>query len=232
MNTTNAFFLADDSLGLVEKEALHQWAEIRMGFPLPYEQLQRICAQTQDQPHQQKWTLQVGRGWNIVRNGATLTVTRDGMEDGQVVIAEREIEWSLVENDGELDEMSNALFIKLPETMGTDVHDKDYAFFLSDASRTGKLDFMPPWRQKAIPLRDFLRGQKVPLHRRGVAYVIYLKSQDENNDSIIAVFVERDDDKTFFRGTHGKWVIDDRFGLRTEKESEQRIRLPLPAMIV
>ena len=81
----NDVFLLNGELDLVKKEALYLWANRRMeGHLLPYEQLQRICNQLTEHAHQQQWTLQVGGGWNIIRNGMALYVKRPGMNASEL----------------------------------------------------------------------------------------------------------------------------------------------------
>jgi len=215
----NGTFELSSSLGIVEKEALHQWAEIHMGFPLSYDQLQRICTQLEDHPTQQRWTLQVGRGWNIMRNGMTLTTTQEGMEAEKKAFVEREVEWSAVQNDIELDDVEDALHIQLPASVDI----ADCVFVLSNAGHTGKWGFTLPWRENPIELRDFLRGQKIPLHRRSCAPVLYLK---RDKPCLVAVFVEREDGNRSFGGVQGKWIVGAKFSVET-KESGQRVCLLL-----
>lgn len=223
MKCGNVFVLGNSALGLVEKEALHQWAESQMGFPLPYDQLQRICSQLAEQPQQQKWTLQVGRGWNIVRNGTALTAVREGMEDDKEQgTVERVLAWSLVESDDEPEASEDTLLIQLSDIF--DPTDADCSFVLSDASHTKKVGFTPPWRENPIELHDFLRGQKVPLHRRGCAPVVYLNRRD--GPSLVAVFIEQEDGHDRFAEKRGKWIVDAIFNVATE-EAGQRVRLDL-----
>ncbi len=113
---TETFVMSGESITLVEKEALHQWAKTRVGYPLPYDQLRRLCLQLQERADEQQWTLQVGGGWNIIRNGITLTALRDGMVSDDQEIIERELDWSLVENGGDnpVDNIDKALLIQMP----------------------------------------------------------------------------------------------------------------------
>jgi hypothetical protein len=212
-------FILNGSLGLVEKEAFYLWARSQMmGYPLSYDQLQRICAQIADHPHQQQWTLQVGGGWNIVRNGAALSVTGVGIEDKGTETPERELEWSFVDDTVESQEMDNALLVRLSERADVD---NNCFFVLSDACRTGKLLFTPPWRENPLELRDFLRGQKIPLHLRGCTPVIYLQK-----DEMVAVFVERPEGEHHFGDKIGRWIVDAQFNVETVRAG-QRIRLQL-----
>ena len=222
MKDRDVFMLRDSSLGLVEKEALHQWARSRMGFPLPYDQLQRICTQLEEQPNQQKWSLQVGRGWIMMRNGAVLSATREAMEFNEQDFVEQRLDWSIVANDGEPEVTKDAIHIQLRDVSV----DKSYSFVLSNANHVRKLGFTPPWRENPVRLCDFLRGQKVLLHRRDCASVIYLKGDEP---CLIAVFVERQDGVHNVGGTKGKWVVDAEFSATTVQEVGQRkIRLKLP----
>lgn len=217
-----SFLISGESLDLVKREALHQWAKACMGFPLPYDQLERIVAQIQSQHHQQTWTLQVGRGWSIVRSGVALVARKEGMEN--IITAssvEREIEWSLVDSDCEPNEVKDSLQIQLPDSINTD----DCDFVVSDAGQTGTWAFTPPWRENPIRLKDFLRGQKVPLHLRGSASVVFLKR--DGGLSLVAVFVEQDRDDNVFGKKRGKWIVDGKFSIGAEVSTGCRIRLKL-----
>jgi hypothetical protein len=214
------FILDGSTLDLVEKEAFYLWAKSKMmGHPLTYDQLQRICIQLTDHPHQQQWTLQVGGGWNIVRNGAVLFVTRDGMENKGTESLERRLDWSFVHATAELQETEDALLMRL--SGNAELDETKCSFVLTDASRTGKLLFYPPWRENPVELRDFLRGQKVPLHLRGCTPVILLDHQN-----VAAVFVERPGGEHHFGGKVGRWIVDAQFSVDRERAGHQ-IRLQL-----
>jgi hypothetical protein len=208
LNEMKKEFILKGSLGVVEKEALYLWARSQMmGYPLSYDQLQRVCAQIAVHPHQQQWTLQVGGGWNIVRNGAALSVTGGGTEDKGTEKLERELEWSYVDDTVESQEMVDALLVRVDNT--------NCIFVLSDARRTGKCLFTPPWRENPLELRDFLRGQKVPLHLRGCTPVIRL-----HQGEVVAVFVERSEGEHHFGGKIGRWIVDAQFDVEKERAGQ------------
>ena len=68
----------------------------------------------------------------------------------------------------------------------------------------GNLSFKPPWRENPIKIMEFLRGQKVPLSRRGEAEVLCLVPPEES-PQILAVYVENSK-----HGDHGdsvgRWI--------------------------
>lgn len=209
----NHFILDGSTLDLVEKEAFYLWATSKMvGHPLTYDQLQRICGQLTDHPHEQQWTLQVGGGWNVVRNGAALFVTRDGIMENEEKRPERKLDWSFVQDAAEPTE--NVLLIRLSENVEFD--ETKCCIVLADASRTGNLLFHAPWRENPVKLRDFLRGQKVPLHLRGCVPVILLDQR-----TVVAVFVERPGGEHHFGGKVGRWIVDAQFCVESERASHQ-----------
>ena len=109
-----------------------------------------------------------------------------------------------------VDNIDKALLIQMPAN--DDLVETDCRFILCDAKRTKKWDFTPPWRENPMELRDFLRGQKVPLHRRGCAPVVYAKHKDKA--SLAAVFIEKKDGDCVFRDMVGTWVVNRKYKIR------------------
>ena len=169
-------------LALIHREALHLWSK-QSGIHLSNDQLQRVCTQLEMYPNSLQWTLQIRDGWNIVRNGATLSIYHDGDTD-RAAGTETPIDWCLVEGEIEADS-KYALFIWLNE-----VPSDDAAFVVSTAGQVKNTSFIPSWKSKPIKVKEFLRGQKIPLHQRDQAPVI------RQGDNVVAVFV------------NGKWEVD------------------------
>jgi hypothetical protein len=172
-------------LSFMHREALHMWSKER-GIHLSNDQLQRICKQLEMYPNSLQWTLQIRDGWNMVRNGATLSVSHDGDMD-EPFGTETPIEWSLVVEDEDMqaDISNHAVFLRLDE-----IPPDDTEFFISTSGTVKNSSYMPSWKNKPIKVKDFLRGQKIPLHQRDNIPVI------RQGDNVVAIFV------------NSKWVVD------------------------
>ena len=182
---TNRYFplpLDQNKLTLVAREALHSWSKQR-GAVLSYDQLQRVCAQLESYPDAIQWTLQVGEGWNIVRNGASLDVVHDGDVE-EALVQEQPIEWSLVEGAVDADG-KDLIMIRLDKAPSDNP-----AFVRSTSGQVSNAPFTPSWRNNPIKVKEFLRGQKVPLHLRDQVPVVQLGGK------VVAVFI------------NGKWEVD------------------------
>jgi hypothetical protein len=76
--------------------------------------------------------------------------------------------------------------------------------------------FVPPWRKGRSPIKvkDFLRGQKVPLHYRSGAPILYLVG----DDTAVAVYVKQNDG-------HGKWIMHADFEAADDTNEERIVEL-------
>jgi tRNA(Ile)-lysidine synthetase-like protein len=195
-------FLLPESptLNLVEKEALHRWATQQM-VTLPYDQLQRICRQLQDYPTSQQWTLHVGSGWNVVRNGKALDLQQHVELPAMNALDGQMLTW-VIGPDGSSDD---DLVLRMPSS--------DLQFSLSTAGKVSRWLFTPSWRveHRPIKLKDFLRGQKIPLHLREHIPIIYVRG----TATLVAVQVD-----------DAKWIVDAAFDPAVG--DGHRVRLILP----
>lgn len=204
MSTESKFLLPNDShtLTIVEQEALHLWVAraTQRQLILSYDQMQRIRKQIENFPNRLQWTLDVGDCWNIRRNGKALAVSNTVYEDGKEQItdarsAEEEtlIPWKIVTPDSypetnndphEMICVHELRFSNLPH--GPDISNIVIKC-VKDVSNTV---FIPPWRKgrSAIEVREFLRGQKVPLHCRDDSFVLCYS--DESSIHALAVYLE------------------------------------------
>eukprot|EP00550_Attheya_septentrionalis_P007290 CAMPEP_0198291730 /NCGR_PEP_ID=MMETSP1449-20131203/9163_1 /TAXON_ID=420275 /ORGANISM="Attheya septentrionalis, Strain CCMP2084" /LENGTH=658 /DNA_ID=CAMNT_0043990409 /DNA_START=377 /DNA_END=2353 /DNA_ORIENTATION=- len=226
-----------ESFDIVLEEALHSWASTN-GYYLPYDQLKRICQQLSDYPQQRQWTLHVGGGWNIVRTGDILELHASDEDENHrdVPILPRlsimgRYQGSLLDTDDcPTIENGTELLIKVGSEEASNfsvqrVEDQAGAPFL----------FLPPWRKGRSPIKvkEFLRGQKVPLHLRDHAPMICL-----DHTHIVAVFVPSNSSSSndeAMTNNSGKWIVHADFeppsifkdDLDVDKQDDIIIRLQL-----
>lgn len=186
------FLLSGQStvMTLVEKEALHLWSKQR-GCTLSYDKLQGVCKQLDEHPDTSQWTLQVGDKWNIIRNGASLDLINDHGQDGdnKDTLEAVAVEWSLVQGIAETNQ-DGILFVRVSQapTCGT------VAFRRCLSASINQQPFTPFWKNKPIKVKEFLRGQKIPLHLRG-----QIPSIVSDNGVVIALHIK------------GEWEVDAAF---------------------
>uniref|UniRef100_A0A7S1DBA1 Uncharacterized protein n=1 Tax=Cyclophora tenuis TaxID=216820 RepID=A0A7S1DBA1_CYCTE len=190
------------------------------GHSLPYDQLQRVCQQLMDYPDHQKWTLNVGKGWNVIREGGTLDF---GLASSDVVSdADFEkknpptvLSWTTTTTTTTTNhqaDLPDAIQITKSPQMTTATTE----FFLSTGRHGSTWLFTPPWRSGHSPVKvkDFLRGQKIPLHLRKSTPLIYATTG--GNPTVVAILVE------------GKWIVDAHFGLEQQQAGGETIQILLP----
>jgi len=238
------FYLPERPMELVHKEALYRWIMLRYqqqrhvdtssssldlnaSRPLfvSYEQVRRVHQQLNDYLERRQWRLNLGRHWDLVRQGDVLELVRTGdstnsndndgngnntgCTDERQPITGKALEWSVVDsNDARHDEtrisnsvsdLDGTLRLSLPRSLlssplfvRTTVADVAGQFVVENAStdndRTNasmkpKLVFTPPWRNRPVKVKDFLRGQKVPLHLRGSTPIVVLRTCDDGNEN-------------------------------------------------
>jgi len=224
------------TLSLVEEQAIHNWVVRRSNgrMHLSYDKLMAICRQVVNHPKRRRWKIAVGSGWDIVRNGNVLELLRDendidgaGQCEGEVAEAaskDNPIEgWviesttnTLLENtQGDatiqnINETSLCINVQIDKT-----YQSSACFTLKSVGGNEGMTFLPPWRRGKTPIKikEFLRGQKIPLHRRDCAPIICFSDGSSSTESVIAVFVE---DTRPFRKADGsgnqkvigeKWIV-------------------------
>jgi hypothetical protein len=194
----------EQSNDIVTKEALYIWIKSHIdGHQLSYEKMQRIYSQLTCHPKQQKWQLNIGNSYKIVRYGRSLSVICDEITNsldimnGVTRICSTAQNTSVTDDDGCKREWieiqtntmgaGGLLYQFIQTTIGVYeqvVHD---TFNKSDPSKL--LSFYPPWKKldssstggndKPIRMNAFLRGQNVPLHERPSVPII-LRVQFDN----------------------------------------------------
>ena len=204
MSTDSMFLLPDDShtLTVVQQEALHFWVAraTQRQLILSYEQMQRIKTQIEIFPNRLQWTLDVGDCWNIRRNGKALAVSNAVYKDGKEQTTEAcsdevgtFIPWKILPTDSdpgtnndphEIICVHRLRFSNLPH--GPDISN----MVIKRVKDVSNMVFNPPWRKgrRAIKVREFLRGQKVPLHCRDDSFVLCYS--DESSIHALAVYLE------------------------------------------
>mmetsp|Transcript_27711 Transcript_27711/g.49212 ORF Transcript_27711/g.49212 Transcript_27711/m.49212 type:complete len:214 (+) Transcript_27711:1-642(+) len=149
--------------------------------------------QLEHHPTNRQWILELGGNFQLVRQGNVLSVvsgketTHDKNEknDNKMV----PWAWSLVGtcNNGDNDEtapdsittlLSSTIEICLP----TSSIRNDLAFYSTTLGHAGSsfpsfaLQFVPPWRNSPVKIRQFLRGQNIPVHLRDDVPILMCKS--------------------------------------------------------
>jgi tRNA(Ile)-lysidine synthetase-like protein len=209
-----------------------------------FEQLDRVCKQIENFPTNRQWRLNIGGGWDVMRQGNVLLLKETNVlpnqqqteanNDDTTTTATRIVEWSLLVSDDEctttdrtsaetatLDDASSSssLRISVPRTLLFSdklQQQQQPVFYLSTIDGLETVPFTPSWREGHDPIRlkDFLRGQKVPLHLRRHSRVIYFKnpkhSSTSGTTSSADVDCDDDNDKTVavWVPTKAQWITD------------------------
>jgi hypothetical protein len=224
-NGDNDLFLLPSSKTLqdvVHKQAFYLWVQERSNHQFAYEHLQRICAQLKDYPNRQQWRLNIGDGWDIVREGTSLRLAAAKDESKGNTDECRPVDWVLANTPNDLKGATKLHDTSQQDTLQVLVP-REYVsgatrFFMSRADQTNDLGISPPWRKGRSPIKvtEFLRGQKVALHERKQAQVVYMEREGEPT-VLVAVYV----------ATKAKWIIDARFDCDQELADRVPICLKL-----
>ena len=206
------------NLSLVEEEALYQWIrkESLNAIAPSYDTISRISQQIMNFPERRQWRLNLGGEWYIKRNGDVLEL--ESLEKNKLagLNSDDHKEWKIMEcNSGLSDPESNnedimsnedenhllSFSVKQQENGNT----TSINFYLDTAGGNEKMRFTPPWRQEeasaGVKIKEFLRGQKIPLHRRGIAPIVCIEV-----DGIVhigAVYIET--------SNKAKWIVNKMF---------------------
>lgn len=211
MPSDNEFTLLKDSsnvqFNLVHEQALHLWImnSTRGRLQVSYDQMLRIRDQILNYPDNLQWKMDIGRHWEIQRNGETLVLVEgnDYHQPSHPGI----LPWIIIAGPGP--DMDDFLPDKIPDVQETvelsfgplpNIENSTIDIVL--VKDCAGIKFKPSWRKgrSAIKLKDFLRGQTVPLHRRDYSIVLCLS--DDSSRHALAVHVEA----TTEDGT-GKWIV-------------------------
>lgn len=178
-------------LELVHEEAIYLWISGRINTSVSYEHLEKIVSQLNDHANTREWSIDVGEGHAVVREGSVLHHTVKGKP--KAINTDMELHWTKGSCAG------GDLVVSLPRSLLNEAT----RFVLSTPSTSGNLPFTPPWRRgrSRIKVLEFLRGQKVPLHVRRRSSIICLVRHGAEQRQIVAVHNTEKDN----------WVIDSEF---------------------
>ena len=188
---------------IVHEQALHTWAESlsKGNLILSYDQVKRVTEQLSLYPQRKKWSLHVGNNWNLRRNGDVLLLEANREEFTGIAgeIAPMKASWNLCQDKKDigkanvLDEWS----IQLLVPSDTQFEDLKLNYVGGNQSNS----FVPPWRKGRSPIKikDFLRGQKVPLHKREGTPILCL------GDVVVSVYIQ-EGNSTGNVSCGGKWI--------------------------
>lgn len=215
------FALPSLDFELVHKEALHAWVmDTTANLQFSYGRLERVCEQLIDHPHKLEWTMSIGYGYHLKREGNRLRLL--GPTEGssieqlkqQTHADSTELTWTVLPVTHEWGDSPDG--IKL--CMSTEVLKGLSGFFLSTV-RKDNLVFAPPWRKDRSPSKvaQFLRGQQVPLFERREAQIVYALKR---NGEKLAVAVKLP--------TTGEIVVNALVTLDQEKADARQILVALP----
>jgi hypothetical protein len=218
----NGRFLLDfnnnPSPNLAMRQALYLWASKAVNqHRFSYEIWRAIEYQLESHPHNRQWTLPLGDGWYVERLGDSLQMGSSMVGDrpaGNAKMSEVaqglcSLTWSFANGPFANDEMTKngKLVVACDEKLIGDGNCNGFSFVISKAGTSeGKQNrwmFTPPWRTGRSPLTlgSFLRGQKVPLHLRASASIIYCQHRKLGMDELaepvfVAVCI------------NNKWIVD------------------------
>ena len=187
----------DGMFTIVHEQALHTWAESQSGgnLILSYEQVKRVTEQISLYPQKKKWTLHVGKNWNVRRNGDVLLIEVNGTGSATAVEGngDAKASWKLCQ-DEEANVICEKHIVQLLVPPGTQINELELKCVDGNQSNT----FIPPWRKGRSPIKvkDFLRGQKVSLHNREITPILCL------GDVVVGVYIESDGNSG-----GGRWII-------------------------
>ena len=177
---------------------------------MSYEQMRRIRTQVLCYPQRLRWTLDVGNFWKVRRNGDSLLVFKED-QNGRAhsLASEESIPWVIFRTEPETHAMStdDDLTDVATDTMelcfdALPACSENSRLVTKRVKDIGNVTFVPPWRKgkSAIKVKEFLRGQKVPLQYRDDAVVLCLSC--ESSIQVLAVYVEGDGESR-----DGHWVV-------------------------
>ena len=190
----------------MKEEALHSWIveETNRDLQLSYDQMLRIRDQIYNHPERLQWTLDVGNNWTLQRNGDALAVFKGEAKMSQAPNAPP---WKILTGLGassESEQGQDSVFDAVELCFGA--LPEHYSLQIKQVKECTGIKFTPLWRKgrSAIKIKEFLRGQKVPLHLRDEASVLCLS--DDSSRHALAVHLESTE-----KDGAGKWMVNANF---------------------
>lgn len=204
-------------LSLVEEESLFQWVETASDSQksLSYNKLVSISNQISKYPDKLEWKMSIGSGWNIERKGSVLLLNGDSLSDS----TNNRLDWYLlrIEDIKKFDEKTDGIHcLRFYKENGNVLSSDDFLLDCAESHMTSK--FTPPWRENPVKLKDFLRGQKIPLHRRATCPILIIET--DNASEVAAIYIERE---TMSNELKSEWVINRKLGNAVEDENIDNI---------
>lgn len=204
-------------LSLVEEESLFQWVETASDsqISLSYNKLVSISNQISKYPDKLEWKMSIGSGWNIERKGSVLLLNGDSLSDS----TNNRLDWYLlrIEDIKKFDEKTDGIHcLRFYKENGNVLSSDDFLLDCAESHMTSK--FTPPWRENPVKLKDFLRGQKIPLHRRATCPILIIET--DNASEVAAIYIERE---TMSNELKSEWVINRKLGNAVEDENIDNI---------
>lgn len=152
-----------------------------------------------------EWTLELGSHWNLIRKGSVLQIksSRQTASDAAKTTKKKK-KWSWKVLDAEIeregdddDDTDESILISIPtptlarnpnvEFVSTTVKEFESKIIFNEEQHeeghSTALRFYPPWRNSSIKLRQFLRGQNIPLYQRDDINVLYLTNSVDVSSS-------------------------------------------------
>jgi hypothetical protein len=208
-------------LSAVEEEALHKWVDMasQRKISLSYDKVSMICRQLSEHPDRGQWKISIGNEWEVVRDGDVLKLLNEPEFGRDQSLQTSESSWTFRVVDtlhGYNQDSISTQFVSL--AMNPAWNGKIPVFSLQKVEGNESLKFIPYWRKgtSEIKVKEFLRGQKVPLHRRVEAPILCV----EGNHSllIVAVFVEGEGNSF---DQCGRWVVHADFHVESDSVDER-----------
>eukprot|EP00980_Cylindrotheca_fusiformis_P004322 scaffold921_cov126-Cylindrotheca_fusiformis.AAC.1 len=234
-------WIDDEPHPLIQSQALYQWINTEMEriqkkdekvdptgvVFISYDTLQRAERQLRDHRNQMEWTIELGGHFNLRRQGTMLKVDHSQASASSWKVVPWS--WSIVPSPSieEAGATPDSLTIALPQdlvssslkVMKTTVG--NYRLLLDQPDEdVGALRFMPPWKKegKPVKLRQFLRGQSVPIHERDqvpVLCISWSEGMKETRNELLAVQI-RD-----------SWFVQRRFAFMPAGEDDKKLLLQI-----
>ena len=207
------FVLPREQLNLVHKQALVLWVRRQSGgdCSLDAASLARLYAQLMDFPSNLQWTINIGGGWDVVRQGHVLKLVFVS-EPSALAQDNHVLPWRRIPHEVSVAKSAKSLSVAMVPGSLTEKS----CFILSRVEDHPKLTFTPPWRRGRSPLllAEFLRGQNVALHDRKKSCVVVLRG-DDCDAVVVAVHVLSKDE----------WVVDASFATASVDQDTVEIDL-------
>jgi hypothetical protein len=197
---------------LAQEEAMHTWMidQSNQELQVSYDKMLIIRDQIQNHHDRLQWKMDMGDNWTLSRNGCILDISkRDGQDQPSsnsavtpwfvCVVGPDGADMSHIEHEP-AKELQFACWLPTSVDMAT--------IKIEQAKDCTGITFLPPWRNERseIKLKDFLRGQRVPLHRRNESNILCFSDSDTGKRHALAVHLE----------TTEEWIMNANFGPRDD----------------